>query len=99
MWAGGWSREGTRPGAKRVSTRDQGVFMSLDLRLLEKSTNLYPLFYYVRFPIVMCLVRVSRVFIILLFEPPFTFSTYVTYSLGPIIWPSIVLNIKRRLKV
>jgi hypothetical protein len=78
MWAGGWSREGTGPGAKRVSTRDQGAFMSLDLRPLEKSTNLYPLFYYVRFPIVTCLVRVSRVF---LFESAFTFSD----GLGPAI--------------
>jgi hypothetical protein len=93
MWAGGWSREGTGPGAKRVSTRDQGAFMSLDLRLLEKSTNFYPLFYYVRFPIVTCLACVSRVFVVLLFESAFTSSACVTYGLGPAIWPSTIYKV------
>jgi hypothetical protein len=92
VWAGGWSRESTGPGAKRVPTRDQGAFMSLDLRLLEESTNLYPLFYYVRFPIVTSPVCARRVFVVLLSEPPFTFSAYVTYSLGPAIWPSTLIK-------
>jgi hypothetical protein len=62
--------------------------MSLDLRFLEKLTNFYPLFYCVRFPIVTCLAYVSRVFVVLLFKSAFTSSAYVTYSLGPAIWPS-----------
>jgi hypothetical protein len=73
-----------------VPTRDQGAFMSFDLRLLEKSTNLLPpVLHYMRFPIVTCPVRVSLVFVVAIFKPPFMFSARVTYGLGPAIWPSI----------
>jgi hypothetical protein len=68
-----------------VPTRDQGAFISLDLKLLEKSTNLYLLFYYVRFSIITCLVYISRILIVLLFKSAFIFSIYILYSLYLII--------------
>jgi hypothetical protein len=60
----------------------RGIY-SFDLSLLEKGTNLLPPVLTIAcFPIVTCLVRVSLVFVVALFKPPFIFSGRVTYGLG-----------------